>query len=297
MFQLRNFDVVLMILVSAYLGLKSRKSEELISYLVKRFKRLVLPTWIFISFFLLLKLCLGNFDLGLKGVLATYALSNFGMGYVWIIRIYFIVAILVPLYKVLCTRLSKIQILVLSLLLFVSYELLCHAGVFNNKLLDYLIAYFIPCFLLLVLAKIIFESEKWNNITIMVSFLIFVAYAVYLYRENGYFIQTQEYKYPFQLYYLSYGILASGILIKLTKRVTLAGFLYDKVILFISSHLLWIYLWHIIPVTLLNHFGLAWYIKYVLVLIIASAFTVCQSKIVEKLQGKANPEFLNIFRG
>ena len=256
-FQLRNFDVVLMILVSAYLGLKSRKSEELMPYLIKRFKRLVLPTWIFVSFFLLLKLCLGNFDLGFKGVLATFALSNYGIGYVWIIRIYFVVAILIPLYKALKLYLNEVHVLLISLLLFVGYEFLCHAGVFNNKLLDYLIAYFIPCFLLLVLAKIIFESEKWNNITIMVSFLIFVAYAVYLYRENGYFIQTQEYKYPFQLYYLSYGILVSGILIKLTKRVTLAGFLYDKVILFISSHSLWIYLWHIIPVTLLNHFALA----------------------------------------
>lgn len=51
LFQLRNFDVVLMILVSAYLGLQSKKSEKLISYLIKRFKRLVIPTWIFISFF------------------------------------------------------------------------------------------------------------------------------------------------------------------------------------------------------------------------------------------------------
>lgn len=84
-----------MILVSAYLGLKSRKSEELMPYLIKR---LVLPTWIFVSFFLLLKLCLGNFDLGFKGVLATFALSNYGIGYVWIIRIYFVVAILIPLY-------------------------------------------------------------------------------------------------------------------------------------------------------------------------------------------------------
>lgn len=132
-FQLRNFDVVLMILISAYLGLKSRKSEKLMPYLVKRFKRLVLPTWVFISFFLILKMCLGNFDLGLKGVLATYALSNFGMGYVWIIRIYFIVAMFIPLYKSLSNRFSEIQILVFSLMLFVLYEILCHAGMIENK--------------------------------------------------------------------------------------------------------------------------------------------------------------------
>lgn len=286
-----------MILVSAYLGLKSRKSEKLISYLVKRFKRLVLPTWIFISFFLVLKMCLGNFDLGLKGVLATYALSNFGMGYVWIIRIYFIVAILVPLYKALTTRLSEIQILVLSTLLFVSYELLCHVGVFDNKLLDYLLAYFIPCFLLLVLAKLIFDNHKWNNTVTITSLIIFLIYGFYLFKENGHFVQTQNYKYPFQLYYLSYGVFASGLLLKLTKRMTIKGFLYDKVILFISSHSLWIYLWHILPVTLLNHFALVWYVKYVVVLIVAILLTICQNVIVEKLQGKVNPEILNIFRG
>lgn len=67
-FQLRNFDVVLMILVSAYLGLKSRKFEKLIPYLVKRFKRLVLPTYFFISLFLILKMCLGNYDRGISNI-------------------------------------------------------------------------------------------------------------------------------------------------------------------------------------------------------------------------------------
>lgn len=96
---------------------------------------------------------------------------------------------------------------------------------------------------------------------------------------------------------MSYGIFASGLLLKLTKRMTIKGFLYDKVILFISSHSLWIYLWNILPVSLLNHFSLVWHLKYIIVLIIAVLLTMCQNTIVEKLQGKVNPEFLNIFRG
>lgn len=242
-------------------------------------------------------MCLGNYDLGLKGVLATYALSNFGMGYVWIIRIYFIVAMLIPLYKSLSNRFSEIQILVFSLMLFVLYEILCHAGMFENKLLDYLVAYFISCFLLLVLAKKIFENNKWNNAVTIISLLIFLVYGFYLFRENGHLVQTQNYKYPFQLYYLSYSVLVSGLLIKLTKSIRIKGFLYDKVILFISTHSFWIYLWHILPVTFLNHFSLVWYIKYIMVLVIAVLFTICQSIIIEKLQGKVNPEILNIFRG
>ena len=242
-------------------------------------------------------MCLGNYDLGLKGVLATYALSNFGMGYVWIIRIYFIVAMLIPLYKSLSNRFREIQILVFSLMLFVLYEILCHAGMFENKLLDYLVAYFISCFLLLVLAKKIFENNKWNDAVTIISLLIFLVYGFYLFRENGHLVQTQNYKYPFQLYYLSYSVLVSGLLIKLTKSIRIKGFLYDKVILFISTHSFWIYLWHILPVTLLNLFSLVWYLKYIIVLIIAVLLTMCQNAIVEKLQGKVNPEILNIFRG
>ncbi|TFH44938.1 hypothetical protein E3305_01630 [Streptococcus equinus] len=123
-------------------------------YLIKRFKRLVIPTWIFVSFFLLLELCLGNFELGFKGVLATFALSDYGMGYVWIIRIYFIVAILIPVYKALKLYLNEVHILLISLLLFVGYEFLCHEGMFNNKLLDYLIAYFIPFHAMLLIVSI-----------------------------------------------------------------------------------------------------------------------------------------------
>lgn len=216
-------------------------------------------------------MCLGNYDLGLKGVLATYALSNFGMGYVWIIRIYFIVAMLIPLYKSLSNRFSEIQILVFSLMLFVLYEILCHAGMFENN--------------------------KWNDAVTIISLLIFLVYGFYLFRENGHLVQTQNYKYPFQLYYLSYSVLVSGLLIKLTKSIRIKGFLYDKVILFISTHSFWIYLWHILPVTLLNLFSLVWYLKYIIVLIIAVLFTMCQNAIVEKLQGKVNPEILNIFRG
>lgn len=299
LFQLRNFDVVLMILVSAYLGLQSKKSEKLISYLIKRFKRLVIPTWIFISFFLLLKLLVGNFDISLKDVFGTYALSDFGIGYVWIIRIYFIVAILVPLYKSLDTKLNELQILVMSLPVFICYEYLCRIGLFNNKILDYLLAYFIPCFLLLALAKLFFENSRWNITITFISFIIFVVYAAYLYRINGHFVPTQDYKYPFQLYYLSFGVFISGLLIRLTKKLTMSDYFYNKIILFMSSHSLWIYLWHILVLTMVNHFSFPWYFKFVIVVVVASVITVIQDRLVKRLQdsGQVNTEILNVFKG
>src|ERR1035437_5304545 len=51
-FQLRNIDVPLMMLVSgAVFGLSSGANKSYLSYLVSRIRRLVLPTWIFLTIF------------------------------------------------------------------------------------------------------------------------------------------------------------------------------------------------------------------------------------------------------
>ena len=52
LFQLRNFDVILMIIVSSILFFLSRKKLSFGDYILKRFKRLVIPTWIFLTIFL-----------------------------------------------------------------------------------------------------------------------------------------------------------------------------------------------------------------------------------------------------
>ena len=51
LFQIRNFDVVLMIIISAYLGLSNRKIENPFSYIGNRFCRLVIPCWLFLLLF------------------------------------------------------------------------------------------------------------------------------------------------------------------------------------------------------------------------------------------------------
>ena len=53
-FQIRNFDVVLMMLISSYLGLISKKNYNYFSYILSRIKRLIIPTWIFLTIFFII---------------------------------------------------------------------------------------------------------------------------------------------------------------------------------------------------------------------------------------------------
>ena len=51
-FQIRNFDVPLIIILMGASFYISRKEIGFMDYVKKRFKRLVLPTWKFLTFFL-----------------------------------------------------------------------------------------------------------------------------------------------------------------------------------------------------------------------------------------------------
>lgn len=92
LFELRNFDVILMVVLSSVSYIAFYKEETYGKYLIKRFKRLVIPTWIFILisalvYFLVALLTRTNTILPVKTLLV--ALCTFsGVGYLWIMRVY-----------------------------------------------------------------------------------------------------------------------------------------------------------------------------------------------------------------
>ena len=136
--QIRTFDVVLMILVSAYLGISSIKKENYFKYCGKRFLRLVIPTWIFLSIFFPIAIKLNLREITPRIIKHTYLLDfYYTVGYVWVIRIYFIIALLVPICKYLINKQKDKLLLIMTLILYVIYEILCHYGVFDNHNIQY----------------------------------------------------------------------------------------------------------------------------------------------------------------
>ena len=83
---LRSFDVQLMVILSGLLANQSSIVNSY-TYIFKRIKRLVIPTYIFLTVWFICLSLLGKIY-NYKYYLASYALSRYGIGYVWIILIY-----------------------------------------------------------------------------------------------------------------------------------------------------------------------------------------------------------------
>ena len=141
-------------------------------------------------------------------------------------------------------------------------------------------------------------TNKNKNILIAASLVIFSICAIVLGFMNGGFVYTQEYKYPPRLYYISYSIGISVLLIKYLYPIKIKNEKIKNSITFISKHSLWVYLWHIFPIYILNWLrlnNLNDVIKFAFVFIIAITITYVQNKIVDKID-KNNSKFWNILR-
>jgi fucose 4-O-acetylase-like acetyltransferase len=152
--QMRNFDVPLMVIVSsAVYGLsKSAKNRNYMSYLKDRFIRLVVPTWIFLLFFFLLaylfsKLINKTFPFSVEIIITSFSLDS-GIGYVWIIKVFLLTALVMPLlmnlYK--ATN-STTAYLIIICMFYVFYELFyyiySHFGISSSILNNYFL-YLLP---------------------------------------------------------------------------------------------------------------------------------------------------------
>ena len=296
-FQLRNFDVILMILISSYLYiLNSEKVKNKKNYLLKRFKRLVLPTWIFLIIYFIINFIFGIEFVSKKTVISTFILNN-GIGYVWIIRIYMIVALLLPLVMQLLNKYSKRRIYIFSLILYVIYEILCCSGIFDNLILNYFFAYLIPCYILILCTDYIMNSDSKKVMYFsLFNMMIFLVLMVVFYFQTGSIQNTNYMKYPFRLYYISYALFASGILIVFFRNEKITDIIHNKLIGFISNHSLWIYLWHILFIKIA--FIENWFLNYCFVLSLSIIITFIQSKIINIIEKKFSKNFfLELFKG
>ena len=101
LFNIRCFDVPLMVFVSG-MTCYGRSADFSFNYLMRRFTRLVLPVWIFLTLYFTMILGLEVIDidsgLTLKHVVGSYLLWE-GIGYVWIIRVFLLMALITPLIQ------------------------------------------------------------------------------------------------------------------------------------------------------------------------------------------------------
>jgi len=291
LFQLRNFDVPLMVLVAGVsFNASYDPSTHYWRYLWRRVRRLVFPAWIFLSCYLSLFLCLGPgpHALTIKTVVTSYTFLS-GIGYVWIVRVFLLVAIVAPLVYGLSrrTRSNYRYVLILAIVL-VLYDLARHlslplitndAGETVSLLTHYLVPYSVV-FAIGVRMRLLTRRQVLGMAGICLG--LFACFALGLYLVHGSIRSPQSFKYPPSLYYLSYGLFAASILHlcsgAITRCIALvkgAGF-----VSFVARNSMWVYLWHI---PMAKHLQMSWAPKYAVTFALATGITYCQVWIVENL--------------
>lgn len=262
-FQLRSFDVPLFVIVSGLSYGLSMQNKEISYwlYLKKRLPRLIVPTWTFLIVFFvatfILFNCFGkNYPFSARMIERSFALFNENsIGYVWIIKVFLLVMLIAPIcYKVNNKMSNHFSYLILLVAVYAAYELFyfIYSKIYYlpnfvifilNEYLFYIISY--SCLFGLGLRMLLFRKKMVLLISILslISFLICTFYLSLDSKE--YFVSTFKYKYPPRFYFVSYGIFVSSLLYLLLDGMLLKKY-STKIIVFLSSSTIWIYLWHIL---------------------------------------------------
>ncbi|PZO48003.1 MAG: acyltransferase [Phormidesmis priestleyi] len=291
LFQLRNFDVPLMVLASAMsFDLSYRAGYPYLQYVFKRIKRLAFPVWLFLTFYFLGQFAIlhSGAELSLKAILGSYALID-GIGYVWIIRVFLLVALAAPILWTFHKKTPQDSRFFGSIAIAtVAYELLRfivfpHIQGGPNQLASLFIIQPIPYFIVFLIGLRMRMMGKAQIYTLAaVNFAAFVAIGTGLYLHSGGIVQTQVLKYPPELYYISYALFISTLLWLLSRQIwnRLEQVRAKGLVLFVASNSMWIYLWHIPFVKMVQANFLS---KYLIVFSAAFAIVYLQNWVVSNL--------------
>lgn len=283
-FQIRNFDVPLMIMISVWLSINtiSKNKFNYSMYIRKRINRLLMPTWIFISIYILINYIMGEVPT-IKTIISSYLLID-GIGYVWVIRIYIYIAIVTPILYRLYSKINVYVWISGGVFTYFVYELLIlFIGNYNgelNQILTSLILDFIGYSLVVFVSISLYKASEKK--VLFINFICLILFIMLAIKNN--FALTQAYKYPIRLYYVSYAFFVSISIYFIVKKVNeIKRIKENKIIIFISNNSMWIYLWHILFLDFTNKLFIGLKYGFILRLIILIILSCCMSLIQNTL--------------
>lgn len=294
LFQLRNFDVPLMVLVSGMsFGLSHKANQPYLGYLWKRIKRLVFPVWVFLTIYFVAQFVVypESPELNFETILASYMFDS-GIGYVWIIKVFLLVAFISPFLFVFNKNIysdKKYYIILAGLIIL--YELMRYLslpyiqdgfGKFLSRVIFYIIPYGIVFSIGL---RMMWMGKKELYLLSIFNLGILIIFGFWLLIYYGELVPTQALKYPPSIYYLSYALFVSSLLWLHSNCFcyVFEKFKIEQIVLFVANNSIWIYLWHI---PLVKAIYTNFLLKYMLVFAIAASITYVQVFIVNNLLKK-----------
>ena len=289
LFQLRSFDVPLMVFTSG-LAFSGKNVGSYLPFIGKRTLRLIVPVYIFVAAYILLNPILSGWGLvenySAEKIAGTFMLRlNPSIGYVWIIRVFLIVMLVTPLLIKMDKALKNdwvclgaIAAVLAAQHLLVGWLKPMKPGWFIQDWVLYICGYS-AVFMWGLRARKASPAASCVALLMLAAVLCFCGYGMY--EEHGTLMKLQATKYPPQLYFLVWGMFISGILWFTRKWWTKV--MDNRLFTFIGQNTIWIYLWHIpfVNIVVKGPFD-AWHPlwKYIFVYVTALCIYALQYKIV-----------------
>lgn len=300
--QIRCCDVPLMLFVSGLAYGNRSINPPLKDFFLPRIKKLLIPVYLFVVCDLL-AFVIADKTLSLESVIKSLFLCSDGaVGYVWIMKVFLLVMLVTPAIVKLNKRLSFLGFWMVVILLFIFQEALTWVTYFITKepfksvyqeTLPYLVGYLIP---FLIGVRLRQNNHREEIATLFIIVLCSVAaLIIYLSTHDGPIAITPFYKYPPHSYFIIYGLSISTILWFLRRIIKINE--ENKLMLFIGRNTIWIYLWHIVFVTIANILIDNWLIKFFLVYTCAVGVYYIQFKTVTQVSLNHNNKILKYFIG
>ncbi len=289
----------------------SKNYSQYYKYLYSRFMRLIVPTWIFLVFYNYINYLLSGETPSLYNLLLQFSLIGGSDIGIWIIRILYSMAIIAPLLLKINNKIgSNKSFYMMTILIYLTYEVLLYnskqflpGNIFKTTELA---MFFTVSYGLIFLYGVRLSSLNKRAIQshLFLFLIIFISYLVIIFIQNDKFIPTQKFKYPPQIYYLSYALFISITLYYITK--------FNKIIIekfnlfqFIGRSTLWIYLWHWFFIKLYDYYKIDFnfLLEYILIYSATIMLVYIQTKFIflvasnTTLQKKQSKLIIKVFTG
>lgn len=296
--QIRSFDVPLLVFVSAYLAGKSYHVGNVGNYYKKRFLRLAVPAWIFSGFFWVVQsfiLTPPTIDDIIKGLM--FQRDTYMLGMLWVVWVYIVCALIIPMIDKMQYRIISNVMIVFAVILF---QILCSVTTLSENRFLYCTFFTVVPYGFIAWLGYYYEdmSERMKRGIIGGSALLFGVITIVLYIQEKALFPISEYKYPAQIYYLSYGILVTFLVFSWIKYFNKYKISY--IVEFIGRSSFWIYLWHILVLYAVKMFiedEYYWWLQYILVVVVSVLITWLQNKIVDQILLRFEWKVFKVFKG
>ena len=281
--KIRSFDVVMLVFISG-LSFCFSENTKYGSYLWKRVKKLVLPTYgiitcVFVAVYLACTVTGREQLFSLDTIWRSYTFAG-GIGYIWIVKVYMLIAAVSPfIYRVAKEIKNDGLFCLLIAGVYGIYHVLMLLLGDNTFLYQYVFQIF-PYVLIACIGMRCRDNTAFRWKALAVCAVIAVTDVA----VRGAFI-FEDFKYPPQYNYLAYGLLVALLLYQLLPQGKEGHF--GKLALWFSKHSFTVYLFHIIflfatnfaaEIHVFSFIGI-WYIQFIIVVALSVAATCLTERI------------------